>query len=220
MTIRGVIFDLDGVLVSTDELHYRAWKELADAEGIPFDREINHRLRGVSRMESLRVILERATKSYDDAAQAVMAERKNERYRQFLEELSAEDLLPGASEMLDGLRARGVRTAVASASRNAPLILEKLRLTSRLDAWADGNDAARSKPDPEVFLIAAERLGLAPKDCVVIEDAAAGVEAASRAGMACVAIGSAMNEKNVALSAMSLRELTCESMLEILANRA
>ena len=220
MTIRGVIFDLDGVLVSTDELHYRAWKELADAEGIPFDREINHRLRGVSRMESLRVILERAPKSYDDAAQAAMAARKNERYRQLLEDLSADDLLPGASEMLEGLRARGVRTAVASASRNAPLILEKLRLTSRLDAWADGNDAARSKPDPEVFLIAARRLGLAPGDCVVIEDAAAGVEAAHSAGMACVAVGSAMNEKNVALSAASLGELTCESMLARLSERA
>lgn len=213
MEIRGVIFDLDGVLVSTDELHYRAWKELADAEGIPFDREINHRLRGVSRMESLRVILENASRFYSDEEQEAMAARKNARYRESLHELTSDDLLEGVSDLLDGLHARGIKVAVASASRNTPLILERLQLKTRIDVSADGNDVTNSKPDPEVFLLAARRLGLEPKACVVVEDAAAGVEAARRAGMACVAVGAAAGMQGVVLSAESLADISCDALL-------
>lgn len=213
MTIQGVIFDLDGVLVSTDELHYRAWKEMADAEGIPFDREVNHRLRGVSRMDSLQIILERARRSYSEAEKSAIADRKNARYREYLLELTTDDLLPGAADMLAALRRRGIKIAVASASKNASMILERLELNPLLDACADGNDVTRSKPDPEVFLLAANRLGLAPRHCLVVEDAAAGVEAARRAGMACFAIGAASDLPNVAFCAASLGRISCDQLL-------
>lgn len=187
--IRGVIFDLDGVLVTTDDLHYRAWKEMADREGIYFDRTINERLRGVSRMESLAIILERATRDYSGAEREALATFKNDRYRELLKTLSPKDLLPGALEAVEALRARGVRTAIGSSSKNTPLILDRLGIRDRFDAVADGNDISKSKPDPEVFLLAAERMGLPAKACLVVEDAVAGIEAARRAGMAILGIG-------------------------------
>lgn len=213
LIIKGVIFDLDGVLVSTDELHYRAWKELADNEGIPFDRTVNDRLRGVSRMDSLRIILERADRIYSADEQIRMAEQKNNRYRNSLLKLSPNDLLPGASNLLHQLRALGVKTAVASASRNAPLILERLQLLSSLDACADGNDVTRSKPAPDVFLLGAKRLGLAPGHCLVVEDAAAGIEAATRAKMAFFAVGSAAKLPGIQFGADSLAHVTCDEIL-------
>lgn len=188
-TIRGVIFDLDGVLVSTDEMHFRAWKELAERLGIPFTRRDNERLKGVSRMRSLDIILEKAPVAYTAEECAAMAESKNARYRELLAGLTPRDPLPGARETLRGLRAMGVRTAVGSASRNAREILERVELWDLLDAVVDGSDVARSKPDPEVFLLAAERLGLRPQECVVVEDAAAGVEAGVRGGFSVLGIG-------------------------------
>jgi len=204
---RGVIFDLDGVLVSTDELHYRAWKELADREGIPFDREVNHRLRGVGRMESLEIILERAPRPYTDDQRRAMAAAKNERYRELLASLTPSDLLPGAAEIVEKLRRRGIRTAVASSSRNAPMILERTGLAGRFDAVVDGGDITRTKPDPEIFLLAARRMGLAPAECVVVEDAPAGIEAARRAGMAYYGIGSPRSLPGVERVAPSLAEV-------------
>lgn len=204
---RGVIFDLDGVLVSTDELHYRAWKELADREGIPFDREANHRLRGVSRMESLEIILERASRPYTDEQKQAMAAAKNDRYRELLATLTPCDLLPGAAEIVENLRRKGIRTAVASSSRNAPLILERTGLAGRFDAVVDGRDIARTKPHPEIFLLAARRLGLTPAECVVVEDAPAGIEAARRAGMAYYGIGSARSLPGVERVAPSLAQV-------------
>jgi beta-phosphoglucomutase len=189
--IRGVIFDLDGVLVSTDELHYRAWQQLADAEGIPFDRQINERLRGVSRMESLAIILERAPRSYTPAQRAALADRKNAAYQAMLQELTPADALPGARELIAELRQRGVKLAVASSSKNARLILECLDMTDGFDAIVDGAAITRTKPDPEIFLKSAARLGLPPGECLVVEDAAAGVEAARRAGMSVFGIGRA-----------------------------
>ncbi len=189
MIRRGVIFDLDGVLVSTDEMHYRAWKALADEEGIPFTEADNDRLRGVSRMQSLELLLERSGREYTAEEKEQLAARKNRAYQRMLEGLTAGDRLPGVDELLRGLQARGARIAVASGSRNARRILERLRLAGAFDAVVTGEEISRAKPDPELFLLAAERLGLSPPECVVVEDAASGVEAAQRAGMHVVAVG-------------------------------
>jgi beta-phosphoglucomutase len=181
---RAVIFDLDGVLVTTDDYHYRAWKRMADEEGIPFDRTVNERLRGVSRMECLAIILENSPRRYSDEEKRSLAERKNDYYRESLQALSPADILPGAVPMLEELKRRGIAVAVGSSSKNARFILEKTGLAPRFDAIADGNDIQRSKPDPEVFLTAAKKLGIPPVACVVVEDAEAGLEAAIAAGCA------------------------------------
>jgi beta-phosphoglucomutase len=193
MTLQAVIFDLDGVIVSTDECHYRGWRRLAEEEGIPFTREDNHRQRGVSRMESLAVLLEKAPRVYSEAEKQEMAARKNGYYRDMLGNLSAADILPGAREVMDALRARGIRIAIGSSSRNAGLILERIGLADAFDAVADGNAITRSKPDPEVFQVAARKLGVPPEACLVVEDAAAGVAAARAAGMRCLAVGAAQD---------------------------
>jgi len=211
--ILGVIFDLDGVLVSTDEYHYRSWQRLADEEGIYFDREINHRLRGVSRMVSLEIVLERSRRTYTPDEKSALADRKNSYYRDSLRELTRADLLPGVLATLAALRGRGVRIAVGSSSRNTRLILERIGLTGQMDAVVDGNDITASKPDPKVFLIAAEHLGLKPAECLVVEDATAGIEAARRAGMAVFGIGSPSNLPGVAPLAASLADVTVEELL-------
>ncbi len=189
--IDAVIYDLDGVLVSTDEYHFRAWKRLADDENIAFDRTINERLRGVSRMESLSIILERSKRSYSDEEKRSLAERKNGYYVESLGGLGPDAILPGATETVRALRLMGLRQAVASSSKNAPLILECTGLSSLFDAAVDGSMITRSKPDPEVFLKAAEALEVAPSACVVVEDAVSGVEAAVAAGMRAFAVASA-----------------------------
>ena len=211
--IRAVIFDLDGVLVSTDELHYQAWKQLADEERIPFDRRTNDRLRGVGRMDSLAIVLEQAPRTYNHDEQIALANRKNDAYRSLLQRMTPDDLLPGSRELLGELRGRGIRTAVASSSKNASLALERLGLTGEFDAIVDGNDVQHSKPHPEVFLLAAERLGCPPGQCVVVEDAAAGVTAARRAGAAVFGIGSPQTLPGVEPLASSLAEVTAEQLL-------
>jgi beta-phosphoglucomutase len=213
VAVRAVIFDLDGVLVSTDEFHYRAWQRLADEEGIPFDREANNRLRGVGRMQCLEIMLERSPRSYTPNEKATLADRKNRYYRESLKALSPADVLPGAWEVLRGLKARGVKVAVASSSRNAPEILRRTGLAGVPDATADGNDITRSKPDPEVFLVAAARLGVAPAECLVVEDAASGVEAAAAAGMPCLAVGAAAGHLQANLSAADLASITLDDIL-------
>lgn len=188
--IRGVIFDLDGVLVSTDELHYQAWKRLADELGIMnFGRKDNERQRGVSRMASLEIVLEKGTKEYTDEEKKALAEKKNDYYKKSLQTLSPADVLPGSKEALEMLRERGILTAVGSASKNAPEILERIELMPLLDKISCGLDTAKSKPDPEVFLVAAKKLGLAPEDCLVVEDSAAGIQAAKNGGMKTLAVG-------------------------------
>ena len=189
MSIKAFIFDLDGVIVSTDEYHYQAWKQIADEEGIHFDREINNRLRGVSRMESLQILLERSQRTYSDAEKLKLAEKKNTHYRQLLQNITPKDILPGVMGILDGLKLWGIRMAIGSSSRNSPMILEQIGLADFFDATVDGNDISNSKPDPEVFLKAAERLDIPPSECIVIEDAPAGVEAAVAAGMKYIAVG-------------------------------
>lgn len=194
---QGVIFDLDGVLCHTDEYHYLAWQALADKIGVPFDRTVNERLRGVSRMASLDIILERATRAYTDAEKAALAAEKNEMYRGFLAKMTPDDLPAGVRETLAALRARGYRLAIGSSSRNTPLITERLGIAPAFDAVADGNEITRSKPDPEVFLLAAKKLALAPGACLVVEDAGSGVSAAVAGGFTAAGIGSAADDPRV-----------------------
>lgn len=189
MSIKAVIFDLDGVIVSTDDYHYRAWKSMADGEGIYFDREINERLRGVSRMESLEIILEKADKEYTNEEKIQMAEKKNSLYRELLEELSPNDILPGVMKVLEDLKGNNIKIAIGSSSKNTPMILKKIGLNEYFDAVADGNEIKNSKPDPEVFLLAAKKLEITPEDCLVVEDADAGVEAAIAGNMKVLAVG-------------------------------
>ena len=186
----AVIFDLDGVLVSTDELHYQAWKKLADELGITdFNREDNVRQRGVSRMASLEVVLEKGDKEYSEEEKVEMAERKNDYYKEMLQSLDDSAVLPGAFDTLKMLRDRGILTAVGSASKNAPLILEKTGLLPLIDKISCGLDVTKSKPDPEVFLVAASKLELTPENCLVVEDAKAGIDAAKAGGMKSLGVG-------------------------------
>ena len=188
--MQGVIFDLDGVLVSTDELHYQAWKKLADELGITdFNREDNVRQRGVSRMASLEVVLEKGDKEYSEEEKVEMAERKNDYYKEMLQSLDDIAVLPGAFDTLKMLRDRGILTAVGSASKNAPLILEKTGLLPLIDKISCGLDVTKSKPDPEVFLVAASKLELTPENCLVVEDAKAGIDAAKAGGMKSLGVG-------------------------------
>ena len=186
-TIRAVILDLDGVVTDTAELHYQAWKRLADEEGIPFDRKVNEQLRGVSRQRSLQIIL--GDRKVPPERFNEMTERKNRYYQELLEGITPADLLPGALELLHELRRAGIKVAIGSASKNARAVVERLGLSGEIDALADGHCAERTKPAPDLFLAAAEMLGVPPHECLVVEDAAAGVTAALLAGMWAVGLG-------------------------------
>ena len=195
MKYKGIIFDLDGVLCSTDGYHYLAWKSLADRLEIPFDRERNNLLRGVSRMASLKIILEQSPKTYSESENTTLAEEKNELYRSLLSRMSPSDLPDDVLPTLQALRSQGIKLAVGSSSKNTPYILERIGLGDFFDAVADGNCITHSKPHPEVFLKAASMIGLDPHDCLVVEDARAGVEAAAEGGFECAAIGDARDDK-------------------------
>jgi kojibiose phosphorylase len=185
--IRGVIFDLDGVLTDTAELHYRAWQKMADEEGLPFDPQANDAIRGLSRRESLMRII--GDREFSEEQIQEMMERKNRYYQELLREIGPEYLLSGAAELLDELRKAGIKVAIGSGSKNAPTVIERLGIGARLDAISDGYSVQHSKPAPDLFLHAASQLGLEPAQCVVVEDAAAGIEAALAAGMLTVGIG-------------------------------
>ncbi len=188
---KAFIFDLDGVLCFTDKYHFRAWKALADRLGIPFDENVNDRLRGVSRMASLEIILSLGSASYSEEEKAAFAEEKNELYRTFLKGMTPSDITQEVRSTLDELRRRGYRLAIGSSSKNTPLILERTDMAKYFDAVSDGNNITHSKPDPEVFLKAAEFLGLRPEECYVVEDAEAGIDAGSAGGFTTVGIGPA-----------------------------
>ncbi len=194
MKYQGFIFDLDGVICSTDEYHYQAWKALADRLEIPFDRERNNLLRGVSRMASLEIILEKSDKTYSEEEKAAFAEEKNTLYRQLLAQMSPMDLSAEVRDTLNALREKGLALAIGSSSKNAPFILERIGLGSFFDAVADGNCITHSKPDPEVFLKAAGFIHLDPAACLVVEDAHAGVQAAKAGGFDCAVMGDAMDD--------------------------
>jgi beta-phosphoglucomutase len=185
--IRAFIFDLDGVITDTAEYHYRAWKRLAADEGLPFTRQDNEALRGVSRRESLRLLLK--GRAYpEETIQALMA-RKNGYYRESLKAITPQAVLPGARELLEEIRAAGLKTALGSASKNARDVVQRLGLQASFDVIADGSSVERQKPAPDLFLYAAHRLGLPPAACVVVEDAAAGIEAARAGGFRSVGLG-------------------------------
>ena len=211
--ILGVIFDLDGVIVSTDRCHFQAWKRMADEEGIEFDSVINQRLRGVGRMESLEMILEKAPGRYSQEQKNELAGRKNAYYIELIRQLSQADILPGALETLDMLRRCGIKTAIGSSSRNTPLILKQIGLDKAFDAVADGNAITRSKPDPEVFLLAAGMLGLKSENCLVVEDADPGIEAAVRGGMQTLGVGGAASNPKADYVASDLAAADFQTIL-------
>ncbi len=186
---RGALFDLDGVIVDTARFHYQAWRRLAAELGFEFTEAHNERLKGVSRMRSLEILLEIGGLQFDEARSVELATKKNAWYVELISKMGPEEILPGAADYLRQLRADGVKIALGSASKNAPMILDSLGITGLFDAIVDGNHVAKAKPDPEVFLLGATRLGLQAADCVVYEDAEAGIEAAHRAGMKAVGIG-------------------------------
>jgi beta-phosphoglucomutase len=214
--IRGIIFDLDGVLVSTDEYHYRSWVRLCNEEGFTFfDREFNHQFRGVGRMQCVHILLTAAGEHYTPERQKEIAERKNRYFADSLETVTPECLLPGALEMLHALRERGIKVAVASNSRNAKPIIEKTGISGLLDVIVDGYDIANSKPDPEPFLLAAKRLALLPADCLVVEDAVAGIVAASGAGMRSLGVGTPDMLPNATTIVRDLSEITPDRLLSL-----
>ena len=191
MKIKACIFDLDGVIVDTAKYHYLAWKRLADDLNIRFTEKDNERLKGVSRMASLNIILEIGNMKLDDAKKEEYASLKNRWYVDYINLMTPEEILPGVIEFIRELKNVNIRIALGSASTNTSLILERVNLKNLFDAIADGNNVSKAKPDPEIFLKAAEMVSVNPENCVVFEDAASGVEAALNAGMKCVGIGSA-----------------------------
>jgi beta-phosphoglucomutase len=190
MHTKACIFDLDGVIVDTAKYHFLAWKRLAEQLGITFTEEDNERLKGVSRMASLDIILEIGKKKLDESSKLKYATLKNNWYIEYINKMTPDEILPGCIQFIKELRNAGVRIALGSASKNTPLILERVGIRELFDAVADGNNISKAKPDPEVFLKAAEMLDIEPSDCVVFEDAVAGVQAALNAGMRCIGIGS------------------------------
>lgn len=189
--IEAVIFDLDGVICSTDEYHYEAWKSIADSIGVPFDRTVNNRLRGISRMNSLEIILERYPGQLSQAEKEALAEQKNEQYKTLLMQMGQKDLSADTKDTLETLRKAGYLLAIGSSSKNTPLILRQIGLEGFFDAVADGNQITHSKPDPEVFLLAAQLLGVKPEECLVVEDAVSGAQAAHAGNMLAACVGDA-----------------------------
>ena len=188
---KAFIFDLDGVLTDTAELHYLGWKRLADELGIGFNRNDNEALRGISRRASLLLLLKGCAQEYTDAQLDEFMERKNSYYRQYIESITPADLLPGSLELLERLKQQGYQLALGSASKNAPAVIKKLGLASYFSVVADPGSVKNAKPAPDLFLLAARELGVEPSSCVVVEDASAGVEAALEAGMWVIGIGPA-----------------------------
>jgi len=190
MHIAACIFDLDGVIVDTAKYHFLAWKRLTDMLGIHFSEEDNERLKGVSRMASLDIILEIGKRKVDEKTKLEYATLKNKWYVEYISKMTPDEILPGCLPFIKELRHENIRIAIGSASKNTPMILDNVGIRNLFDAVSDGNIISKAKPDPEVFLKAAEMVGVKPKDCVVFEDAVAGVQAALNAGMMVVGIGS------------------------------
>jgi len=213
--LKAVLFDLDGVIVDTAKYHYLAWKKLADREGIYFDEKINERLKGVSRMASLEIILERSTRVYSEEEKHKMTEIKNNWYREMIGQLKPDEILPGVIDFLNSLKKHGIKCAICSASKSAAYIIEKLGITDYFDTIVGGQDITKSKPDPEVFLVAAERLNVFPAECVVLEDAYAGLEAAKRAGMKAVGLGDPDILTNADVVYKDMTEVSLEKVLRL-----
>ncbi|MEI5990079.1 beta-phosphoglucomutase [Enterococcus crotali] len=206
--LKGALFDLDGVLVDTAKYHYLAWKALADELAIPFNQEENERLKGVSRMASLEIILSLANRenAYTDSEKEAFADKKNTLYVQFIEDMDASEILPGVIPLLTGLREKNIKIALGSASKNAPKIMTATGLAHYFDTLIDGNVVSKAKPDPEVFLKGADSLKLAPQDCAVFEDAEAGLQAAKTANAFAIGIGTPTNLPSADITYPNLAE--------------
>jgi beta-phosphoglucomutase len=214
---KGALFDLDGVIVDTAKYHYIAWRELAQRLGFDFSETDNERLKGVSRMASLDILLEVGGRRNDfsNEEKLQMATEKNDNYVRLISRMTPDEVLPGAVTFLNDLRSAGIKIALGSANKNAMTILDNLGLTPLFDAIIDGNKVSKAKPDPEVFLKGAEALGLQPQECVVFEDASAGLDAAIAGGMKCVGIGSpdTLNKANLVIN--GLNEMSVERLLKL-----
>jgi beta-phosphoglucomutase len=187
--LKAVLFDLDGVVVDTAKYHYLAWKSIADQEGISFNQRINERLKGVSRMASLDILLETSSRDYGHEQKLELADKKNHCYVEMIGALRPEEILPGVVDFLFALSNAGIKRSICSASKNALMILDRLELTDHFDTVVSGIDTTRAKPDPEVFELAARRLAVPSASCLVLEDACAGLEGAKAAGMKALGIG-------------------------------
>lgn len=207
MRYKGIIFDLDGVLVYTDSLHYKAWKQIADRFNIPFDEVVNNRLRGVSRMESLRIILEKSERSFSLEEQEQLAEEKNKIYKQLLVSMNEKDVDEDVKNTLKALKEKGIKLAIGSSSKNTKMILNQVKLYDYFDAISDGTNIVKTKPDPEVFIKAAEFISLNPKDCLVVEDAKAGVEAAIKGGFDSAGINDVVQYKMAKYNLLKFSDL-------------
>jgi beta-phosphoglucomutase len=214
MAIRGFIFDLDGVLTDTAEYHYRGWKRLADEEDIPFTRQDNEKLRGIPRRESLLLILKGRT--YPEEKIQEMMERKNDYYLEFIREIKPSDLLPGARELLEEIHQAGLKSALGSASKNAPDVIQRLGIADLLDAVSHGGSVERQKPAPDLFLHAAGQLHLQPQKCVVVEDAAAGIEAGRAGGFHTLGLGPRERVGNADVVMVSLANARLNQILALL----
>ncbi|OPJ64205.1 beta-phosphoglucomutase [Clostridium oryzae] len=213
MGIKACIFDLDGVIVDTAKYHYLAWKRLADEFGFDFTEEQNERLKGVSRMKSLDILLEIGGLAVDDQTKLELAEKKNEWYREYISKMTKEEILPGAKEFLEVLRLKEYKIALGSVSKNAMTILGNVDLINKFDVIIDGNKVTKAKPDPEVFLSGARELGVPPEKCVVFEDAQAGIEAAINAGMHSIGIGDAKILGKADYVIPSLKQMTLDRLV-------
>ncbi len=196
MDIKACIFDLDGVIVDTAKYHYLAWSELAENLGFSFSEQQNEQLKGVSRVESLEILLKIGKLHFDEKTKIQLADKKNKRYVEFISQMTPDEILPGVIDFLNELKRHNIKTALGSASKNARMILEKIDMLNYFDAVIDGTKVSKAKPAPEVFLKGAEALNIAPENCVVFEDAFAGIDAAKNARMKSIGIGSKANLPN------------------------
>ncbi len=197
---KAVIFDLDGVITDTARYHFLAWKQLANQEGIDIDEEFNETLKGVDRMSSLERILAKGKKQYTEAEKLALADTKNEHYKELIKAITAKDLLPGALSTLQALKKMGIKIGLASVSKNAATILDRLGITNLFDYVVDANKIKRGKPDPEIFLTAAQVLQVSPEQCIGVEDAVVGVQAIKSANMYAIGVG----DKNILNQADSI----------------
>jgi beta-phosphoglucomutase len=213
--IEACIFDLDGVIVDTAIYHYKAWKKLANELGFDFTEEENEKLKGVSRVRSLELILEWGGVTKNEAEREELASRKNNWYVEMISQMKPDEILPGAKEFLQACKDAGLKTALGSASKNSMMILEKVGIVPLFDAVIDGNKVSKAKPDPEVFLKGAEEINVVPQQCVVFEDAIAGVEAAINAGMKVVGVGSPSVLGKADLVVSGLHEMSLEKLKQL-----
>ncbi len=215
IVIEVVIFDLDGVLTDTAELHFQSWLRVAEEIDVVIEETVKDQIRGPGRMESLEIVLGERSGEFSDEQKAELAVKKNRYYVKMLESMTPEDALPGVVPLLRELRQRGISTAVASSSRNAGAVVDRLQIRPLLNLVVDGSQVEHTKPDPEVFLLAAKRLGVAPERCVVVEDAEKGVEAALSAGMRVVGIGPPERVENAHLVVDAISDLTADQLLNL-----